>query len=390
MRNKYIINRKNYKKGKIMKKVILKILISILKIVLNIVYFFMKKSKLKNKVIFISRQSDSSNLDFKMLKEEIRKHDTNIEIQVFCKKIEKGILNKIKYCFYILKVMKNLANSKVCIIDGYSIPVSMLKQRKELVVIQIWHALGAIKKFGHQTLGKSEGRDEEIAEIMDMHKNYTYVLAPSEATKQFYKEAFNVSEEQMLMIGMPRIDYILKDNEQIKNEIYDKYPELKNKKNILYVPTFRIGRKIKMDELIKFLNKDKYNLIIKKHPSEEVELEEGCIIDTKFKSIDWLNVVDSVITDYSACAFESIIKNVPTYFYLYDIEEYEKRRGLNIDLFEEMPSSTDKEAREILKKIDNEKYNFEEMKKFKEKYIEIKEISNTKKIAELIIECIKR
>ena len=373
-----------------MKKVILKILISILKVVLNSIYFIMKKSKLKNKVIFISRQSDSSNLDFKMLEEEIRKHDTNIEIQVFCKKIERGILNKIKYCFYMLKVMKNLANSKVCIIDGYSIPVSMLKQRKELVVIQIWHALGAIKKFGYQTLGKSEGRDEGIAEIMNMHKNYTYVLAPSEATKQFYKEAFNVNENQMLTIGMPRIDYILKKNEQIKDEIYSEYPELKNKKNILYVPTFRIGRKIKIDELIKFLNKDKYNLIIKKHPSEEVELEEGCIIDKKFKSIDWLNVVDSVITDYSACAFESIIKNVPTYFYLYDIEEYKRRRGLNIDLFKEMSSVTDKEAEKILNKIENEKYNFEEMKIFKDKYIEVQQGNNTEKLAELIIKSIKR
>lgn len=373
-----------------MKRFILKILVSILKVFLNFIYFFMKKSKIRNKVIFISRQSDNSNLDFKMLEEEIIRQDKNIEIQVLCKKIERGILNKIKYCFYMLSVMKNLANSKVCIIDGYSIPVSMLKQRKELVVIQIWHALGAIKKFGYQSLGKSEGRDEELAKIMNMHENYTYVLAPSEATKQFYKEAFNVTEEQMLIMGMPRIDYILKNDEQIKDDIYDEYPELKNKKNILYVPTFRIGKKIKVDELIKHLNKDKFNLIIKKHPSDEIENQEGCIIDKKFKSIEWLNVVDAVITDYSACAFESVIKKIPTYFYLYDIDEYEKRRGLNIDLFKEMSSATDKEAKEILSKIDNERYNFEEMKKFKDKYIEIKEGSNTKKLAELIIECTKR
>lgn len=369
-----------------MKKYILRIIVSILKIFLNFIYFFMKKSKIRNKIIFISRQSDDLNLDFKLLEEEIRKQDENIEIQIFCKKIKRGLLNKIKYCFYMLSVMKNLANSKACIIDGYSIPVSMLKQRKELIVIQIWHAPGAIKKFGYQSLGKSEGRDVKLSKIMNMHGNYTYVLAPSEATKQFYKEAFNVPEEKILIMGMPRIDYILKDDEQIRNEIYTEYPELTGKKNILYVPTFRIGKKMKVDELIKHLDTSNYNLIVKKHPEDELDLLEGCIIDKKFKSIDWLNAVDSVITDYSAYAFKSIIRNIPTYFYLYDFENYEENRGLNIDLFKEMPSSTDKEARNILEKIQNEKYNFEEMTRFKNKYIEVDNKNNTKDLVNLIIE----
>lgn len=373
-----------------MKKFLMRITVAILKLFLNIVYFFMKQSKLKNKVIFISRQSNYPSLDFRMLENEIKNQDENIEIKMFCKKIERGIINKIKYCFYMLKVMKNLANSKVCVIDGYEISVSMLKQRKELVVIQIWHALGAIKKFGYQSLGKSEGRDRKIAEIMNMHKNYTYVLAPSKATKELYKEAFNVQEQQILIMGMPRIDYILKDDEKIKAEIFKDYPKLTEKKNILYVPTFRKGKKIKTDDLIRLVDREKYNLIIKKHPLEEIEDGNGYIVDRKYRAIELLNIADYVITDYSAIAFESVIKNIPTYFYLYDIEEYKENRGLNIELFEEMHNSTSKNISEILESIDIGNYDYDEMEKFKVKYIETNNKENTTKIVELILKNTKR
>ncbi len=373
-----------------MKKSLIKILIVIMKCFLNVMYFFMKKCKLKNKVILISRQVDYPSLDFKMIEEEIRSQDPTIEIKIFCKTIKKGIVKKLSYGIYMLKIMANLANSKVCIIDGYSIPVSILKQRKELVVIQIWHALGAIKKFGYQSLGTKEGRDKDISDIMNMHKNYTYIIAPSNATKIFYQKAFNVDKEKILIMGMPRIDYLLKQNDSIISNILNDYPELKNKKNILYVPTFRKNQQIKTEDLIKSVNMDKYNLIIKKHPSEKIEDSEGCIVDNKYSSIDWLDVADYIITDYSAIAFEAAIKNKPTYFYLYDIEEYQENRGLNINLFEEMSSSTSKEAKNIINKIESDKYNYEELNKFVNKYIETKNTNNTNKIVEFILKNLKR
>ena len=48
--------------------------------------------------------------------------------------------------------MYYLATSKVCVLDGYCIPASILKHKKKLKIIQIWHASGAIKKFGYQIL----------------------------------------------------------------------------------------------------------------------------------------------------------------------------------------------------------------------------------------------
>lgn len=133
------------------------ILISIGKAILNIIYLFFKLFKIKNKIVFISRQFDFPNLDFILIKKELEKQKIEIETVFLCKKLRNGILNKIKYIGFMFKCMKHLATSKICVIDTYVIPVSLLKHKKNLKIIQIWHSLAAIKQFGHQTINKKAG-----------------------------------------------------------------------------------------------------------------------------------------------------------------------------------------------------------------------------------------
>ena len=75
----------------------------------------------------------------------------------------------------------------------------------------------------------------------------------------------------------------------------------------------------------------------------------------------------------------------PLFFYLYDIEKYENARGLNIDLQKEMQSSTKTEIEEIISIIENDTYNYEELKKFREKYVETIDRNNTKRIVEYVL-----
>ena len=111
--------------------------------------------------------------------------------------------------------------------------------QKSLTIIQIWHALGAIKKFGYQTLNREGGRNEKIARLMEMHRNYDYVLCASEATKQLYAEAFDISPDRIIITGIPRIDAILEANtEENRNELYRSHPALL-KKGLFYM--FRLS-----------------------------------------------------------------------------------------------------------------------------------------------------
>ena len=372
-----------------MKNFFLSIILYISKIGLKIIYFFIKLfTKTRKKVTLLSRQSDNINIDFELIKDELEKinkseednlNKTNLEIKVLCKKIPNSLLGKISYCFYMIKCMYHIATSKVCIIDGYNIAISVLKHKKNLKVIQIWHAMGAIKKFGYQVLDKQEGSNSKVAQIMKMHANYDLITCTSEATRKTYSEAFNTDINKIEVLGMPRIDYILgkdnKINEKLQ-QLYNDYPRLKEKKNIVYVPTFRKNETIDIDKITEEINEEKYNLIIRLHPLDKSKVDSKYIIDNKYSTFDLIKMADYVITDYSAIAFEIATLNKPLFFYLYDIDKYEN------SLKEEMKSSVKQEIKDIIEIIEDNTYNYEELKKFREKYVQTVDTNNTERIVE--------
>lgn len=354
------------------KKAILYIVITILKFLANIVYLFMKLFPTKNRIIMITRQSNNVTLDFKLLREYIEKNNSSIEIKIFAKKLEKGIYNKILYTFYILKLMKYLATSKVCVIDSYCIPVSILKHKKKLKIIQIWHASGAVKKFGHQILNKKEGSSAYIAKLMCMHKNYDFVIAPSEKTKKIFAEAFNIQEEKIVKFGLPRLEYIYNSKYDKSKEILAEYPDLKNKKNIVYIPTFRKNQKTNLDEILNYkIDKERYNLIISLHPLDSTKVPDEYLVNKKYSSFDLIKIADYIITDYSALSIEASILEKPIFIYLYDYDKYKENRGLNIYLNEELKTFTTTKFSDIMTKIEKKDYNINELINYKNKYIQI-------------------
>lgn len=352
------------------------------KIVLNIIYVFLKLLPInENKVTLLSRQANTPSIDYELLTNELISR--NKKTVVLCKKIESGILKKISYCIYILKCMYHIATSKACIVDGYFIPISILKHKKKLKIIQIWHALGAIKKFGYDVINRKEGSNYKIARIMKMHKNYDYVTSASEITKKIYEKSFGIPEERIVKIGMPRIDYIL-DEKDFKQEYIKDYPQAKGKKIILYVPTFRKEKASNFQEIIKCIDDANYNLIIRLHPIEQTRVDAKYTVNDKYLTIDLIKIADYIITDYSAVAFEAALLDKPIFFYLYDKKEYEVNRGLNINIDKELPSFTFYNFENIVNAINNIEYNINEIIKFKEKYIETRDKNNTKRICDLI------
>lgn len=356
------------------------------KILLNIIYFFIKLLPVKEKITMLSRQSDKTNIDFEFIEKEIKERTNNIQIKILCKVIKKDTRSRFFYCFYILKCMYHIGTSKVCVLDGYSIPISILKHRKKLEIIQIWHASGAIKKFGYQALNKREGRGNGVARLMDMHKNYTHVLAPSETTGKFFAEAFGVNKDKIVINALPRIDYLLKDDftEQKIKQFYKEYPKYKNKKIILYVPTFRKDKENNAQELIKNIKNSKYQLIVKPHPLDKTKINFNYKVNKKYNTYDLLKIADYIITDYSAVAFEACVLEKPLYFYVYDIKEYEKIRGLNVNLFKEMNTCTSTSIKEIMNSIENNNYDFNELNEFKIKYMGEDYYNNTSKLVNFI------
>lgn len=93
-----------------------------------------------------------------------------MEIKYICKRFDDSGKNKIAFAVSLIKSMYYLASAKVCVVDAYIPTVSILKHKKRLVIIQMWHSIGKIKQSGYQTLGKEGGRDKTKAQLLDMHK----------------------------------------------------------------------------------------------------------------------------------------------------------------------------------------------------------------------------
>ena len=341
---------------------------------LNILYSFYKLAGQNNQLLIVSRQSDEPSIDIRLIK-AIIENVGHIDVKVMCRHKSSDTSFDLSYFRYMSgPLMREFARSKVVLLDGYCIPASILKHRRNLKIVQMWHAMGAFKKFGYELVGKQEGHSEELAQLMRMHKNYDYVLVSSKACIKPMSRAFGCDESIIKVLPPPKVDFIkwepykLQAASDIKS-VYD----IQDKKLILYAPTFRRdGREVEyMRALADAIDYDKYNLVIKPHPISEYPNDcKGAILDRQFSSTHWLSVCDAVVTDYSAFILEAAISGKPIYRFVPDIEEYEDVRGFFDGVLDEFPGEAFKDAAQMIRAIDNQNCDMDKVAAFADKYLE--------------------
>lgn len=356
-------------------------------------YKFIGKAALKNQITIISRQSSTTTTDIALLSDYIRTNYPDIELKVLVRFIEPAISKKIGYAFHMLTQMKAIAESKVVVLDGYCIAASVLRHKPETKIVQMWHSMAAIKKYGYQTLDKKAGHSRQTARIMCMHKNYDYVLCPSIETGHLFCQGFNCSEDKLVELALPRIDFIKECMKPEKAaELRTELPQ--DREILLYAPTFRKGIGLDAKELLNSIDYDRFSLVIKPHPlyAEDLRdlinmlnLENKVLLDDTYETFEWLGACDRVITDYSAIAVESLVTGKPLYFYLYDFEEYKINVGINVDPTEEMPNATALTGFGLSEAL-NREYDFAELERFKNKYLTADTNDCTKKLGDFIYE----
>ena len=350
----------------------------------------------QKRVSIISRESDNRTLDVAMLEEELLKR--GIKVKVLSKLLTKDkSLKAFGYAGHVLKQEAAMLASDVVVLDTYIIPASMFPHRKRTKVVQMWHALGAIKKFGWQTVGKEGGSSEKTARLMKMHNGYDYVVCASDVTAEHFSEAFKTDKSKIVKYGLPRIDYIKSvvsgdRHDETLEKILKAYPQLKNdRKTILYAPTFRRGKSVDVQKLINALDPKEYNIVIKLHPLYRGEVSktlgelDNVVFDEAFSSNDWLAKADIIISDYSSFVIESSLADKPLYIYAYDLEDYEINTGLNI-VFESEPIApyVFRDADSLAEAIGRNDYDLAALHAFRDRYIDIDTDNCTAALADFI------
>lgn len=237
-------------------------------------------------------------------------------------------------------VAEKMAESKFILVDDYEPVVYTIKLRDGQDLIQVWHAMGAFKKFGYS---RSTANKSSLT-----HKNYTKAIVSSPELTGIYAEAFGIDESKIYPVGVPRTDMLF--DEEYKSEtierLYKKQPLLKNKKICLFAPTFR-GNNVndghypeEFFDVESFVNSlpDEWAVIIKYHPfiknapviPDSVKHRVFDLTDERDIN-DILFITDVLVTDYSSVIFENAIVENSLVLYAPDLNNYTGDRGFYFD-----------------------------------------------------------
>ncbi len=371
----------------------MKLLIKAGQAVLQVFYQILKIFPVQDKIVMISRQSERPSVDFLLLGNEIKKEAPSVKVVFLCRTLDGGVDSsageKLGYICHMFCQMYHLATSKAAVLDSYCIVVSLLRHRKRLQVIQMWHSMGTMKLFGYTAVGSGEGTSREIAESMHMHENYDYFIAASPNYKDHLARGFRCDADKAFISPLPRYDLLRSREykEKKSKEIYSLYPELRNKKTILYCPTFRNNEtqmRKALERLAACLPED-CSMVVKLHPLSKIDLTgEKVYTADEFSSFDMLFAADYVISDYSCIVYEAGILGLPLCFYAFDLENYMQERGFALDYEKEMPGIMSEDPGIIMKAIASDEINMDEVRAFTDRYIEKTE-SATKKIAGFVL-----
>lgn len=340
----------------------------------------------KNKITYISYKSNELPENMKLISRKVEKINPDIEQVFLTMKYTNTLLNKFKYAFELLKQAYNIKTSAAVIIDANNFVISNIKC-KGTKVIQVWHASGAIKKFGHDYKRKYE------------IKNYDYMIAGSSTAIEYMSSAFNMRKDQVVPLGYCTTDLLFNKNkvEKYKKEMYIKYPYLEGKKVVLYAPTFR-GEGIYDKDFIKIdLKKiateigEEYVVISKLHPiieDRKVETSER-VYNLSYESIYKLfSITDILVSDFSAIIYDFSILEKPILLYVPDLDEYSKNRGMYVDYKKFAPGKVVYNENQLVDAINNKEFYIDKVKKLKEEFFDYKDGKSSERVAKFIIDLI--
>ena len=301
----------------------------------------------------------------------------------------------IPYVYY-------LARCKYYIFNGRH-PV-WIKKRKGNIFLQTWHGT-PLKQlvFDLENINASTVRYKE--ETYKQSRAWDYLIAPNQYSSDIFRRCFKF-DKVMLETGYPRNDILHYANkEQIAEGIKERLGIPKNKKTILYAPTWRDDEyyvkgqykfSLKLDlEYMREKLGEEYVILLRTHyfiaDSLDIAGYDGFAFDfSRYDDISELYLIsDCLITDYSSVFFDYANLKRPMLFFTYDLEKYRDiLRGFYIDIEEELPGPllfTTEEVVEAIKKLDQikDEYN-KKYDDFYNKYCSWEDGEASKRVVEAV------
>jgi len=249
-----------------------------------------------------------------------------------------GWAAKARYLLRLIRGTYYLQTSGLVVVDNAYFPVHVMPHRRETTVVQVWHAAGALKRFGLDAPSLRRPSERRF-----LHRNYDYVVVGGESAREPYASALRTPMARVLPLGSPRTDFFF-DAEAMaaaRERLLAAHPELRDRRVVLYAPTFRGAGEGKRAapgfdarRLRDALPAD-HALILKAHPN----LDPGAtptdgydaVIDPTAEINEVFTISDVLVTDYSSSVFEWALLRRPMVLLVGDLDAYERDPGMYLD-----------------------------------------------------------
>lgn len=348
----------------------------------------------KNNVLLVSNKISKLDATFMPIYQTIKQKHPEKSVKAYMK-----MQPEENHAMYYLTYFWNLGRAKYVFLDDYYYQLYSIRMRKDAEVIQLWHAAGAFKRFGHSSLGFKDSISLDFE--TKAHQNYTTSVISSSDLKPIYAEAFHMDETKIEAFGLPRLWKLFdQDYKEFRLDYFQKmYPLLKGKKVITYAPTFRgnseerksFQLELDLREMKKSLGEE-YVVVIKLHPLVSVETqvpEDLADFVLDFSGIemnDVLIVTDILITDYSSVIYDYSILNRPIIFYAYDLDAYSLERNFYQDYLKFVPGPVVSTTEETIKVIQENQIMTGKLQDFADKAFEYHDGNAATRIIDHVIQ----
>ncbi|WP_141499158.1 CDP-glycerol glycerophosphotransferase family protein [Bacillus wiedmannii] len=380
------------------------IIVEVYLILFTILHNILKIFPIKRKVTFIMSYGENLIFIYDEMKRQKVDYDVVFLYKPTCKyEVDsysdvKAYKFETKNLFHTIKAVYHLSTSQYVIVDNYFGSLANVKFKRGVECIQIWHAAGAFKKFGLLAPSFKKRSLRAQNRFMNVYQHFHKIVVGSEVLADIYKEAFALSDNNILKTGIPRTDLFFNEQKQqkVKDSIFIVNPNLKSKKVILYAPTFRDKELVDFDlhldinEMYRQL-KDEYVLIVKLHPA----IRNRCNYEKRYEGFlydyslypnvnDLFLVTDILVTDYSSIPFEFCLLNKPIIFFAYDLKKYMKKRGVIGDYVSDAPGPVVYTTEEVVQVIKSGSFKLDTMNEFTLKWNEYSKGTSSLKFVENI------
>lgn len=262
--------------------------------------------------------------------------------------------------FAHIKLLFKIAKAKVIVITSVgdlSIYCSLLYKKKRIEVL-LPH--GTSIKTGGVMAKHLNKKQKKIWSTIS--KRFDLVSVSSRIEKYWVSSSLNLDPDKVKILGIQRREF-LKNNLQNNNnsvnqleKIFSKLKiektnlDLKNLTLVLYAPTHRDHLQnynktllenidgYNLKQLNLFLKENNMFLLLREHAVSNLDVTlKNDIFDTnvvnfsheKFPDLEeFIGLVDVIITDYSGIYLEHLLNKKSLAFALFDLDEYENKRGL--------------------------------------------------------------